>query len=254
MSLQKNSKKFGKANNLLFKKNNKMIKKLEWDSIFFGFNVFLLQTEKLDEINDIISNFNKSKSLIYLFTRHIILNNQQLKEFNGKLVDQKVILKKNLLKENIIKNKNIEIYKKLEPNNELYNLAKISGEYSRFKLDKRLPNFTFNKMYNLWIEKACIDENIIVFIYKHNNMIKGFLSLNIKDNDTVIELIAVDNDTQGKGIGKDLIMEAENYSIKKNINKISVATQKDNNIALSFYKKMNYNIDSITNIYHFINN
>lgn len=229
-----------------------IVEYLKWDSDFFDFPVFKLNytndidTEKLFSVNV------HENVLYYVFSENILISKNVLSNYNGKLVDEKVVLNKQglQLKKNI-KNK-IELYSEITPNANLYRLAKISGQYSRYKTDKRLPSFTFKNMYDLWIENSCKNENSVVYVCKHKNDIVGFITLDISLNSGKIGLIAVDDNMQGKGIGYELMCKAENHLVGLGIDNISVATQKSNKKALNFYVKLGYSVDTTSNIYHFI--
>ncbi len=231
---------------------NSVAKYLKWDSKFFEFPVYKIDYTSDFEFERELSLNNDQKVLYYVFSEGISLSANMLEKYNGKLVDEKVVLRKQELKCKKTFLNNIELYEEKTPTHELFQLAKMSGEFSRFKTDKRLPNFTFEKMYNLWIENSCKNENSIVYVCKHEHKIVGFITLDISLNTGSIGLIAVESRMQGNGIGYELMCKAENHLIGLGINNISVATQKDNENALNFYSRLGYKVENISNIYHFI--
>jgi dTDP-4-amino-4,6-dideoxy-D-galactose acyltransferase len=230
------------------------VKYLSWDSIFFDFPVFKIDYSEDIEIKKVFSLNSFPKVLYYVFSNSLPIGENVLDEYNGKLVDEKVVLRKGELqfKEKFINN--IELYNETIPNDNLYQLAKISGRYSRYKIDKRLPEFTFERIYNLWIENSCKNENSIIYICKNETETIGFITLEISLTSGKVGLIAVDDSAQGKGIGYELMCKVENHLIELGLDNISVATQKDNKQALKFYKRLGYRIDTISKIYHFILN
>jgi dTDP-4-amino-4,6-dideoxy-D-galactose acyltransferase len=231
------------------------IRLLQWDSVFFGFDVFQINSNSKKLVLEALNEISVSeKCLVYVFLGEELFSKEELISYNGYGVDVKVVLRKS----NLIYISNLpshlDEYIKEKPNNELYELALESGKYSRFKSDNRLPENSFEKMYALWIENSCSSSTTKVFIYKED-VIKGFITLSISVNQIgEIGLIAVDENSQGKGIGKLLIQYAENYLVNNGVFGVTVPTQLDNDGAMSFYKRMGYEIVKTTNIYHFIFN
>ena len=76
------------------------------------------------------------------------------------------------------------------------------------------------------------------------------VTLKIKDKTAHIGLIATMPGYQGKGLGRQLINRCIKTAIGNNCNTLEVATQFDNKQACSFYQVCNFNVLSITNIYH----
>jgi dTDP-4-amino-4,6-dideoxy-D-galactose acyltransferase len=230
---------------------------LSWDSDFFGFKVSAvkLTDQSPQEIEHIISGaYSSGTKLLYLFTSEPISNNGIIEKYKGLLVDKKVIFRKSLIGIHSNFNNEIEEYTDSFVNDELKELAYQSGEYSRFKIDSRLPASTFERLYTLWIENSVNGKSADkVFIYKVNNQIAGFITLSIKESYGEIGLIAVNNKFRGMEIGTKLIRQSENFTLNQEKNILKVATQIDNILACNFYKKNGFEIDSITQVYHFIN-
>ena len=61
-----------------------------------------------------------------------------------------------------------------------------------------------------------------------------------------IAYISVSENGRRQGIGRNLILAAENQANIIGISKVELIVGANNNSALSFYKKMNYEIDRIT--------
>jgi dTDP-4-amino-4,6-dideoxy-D-galactose acyltransferase len=230
---------------------------LSWDSDFFKFNVSAVKiADHTDEvIEDLISNaISSDTKLLYAFTTNPILNDHLINKYNGRLVDKKVVFKKSLQSNNSNTAPEVVEYKSESVSPELKNLAFQSGEYSRFKIDNRLPPQTFERLYTIWIENSVTGKSADkVFIFKVNTEIAGFITLSIKSNYGEIGLIAVNNEFRGMQIGTKLIVHAENYVYKQGGKILKVATQLDNMLACNFYKKNGYEVDTITHVYHFFN-
>jgi len=229
------------------------MKLLRWDTDFFGFNVYAAYNLPKEQFIKAISKlYNKSNNLIYYFSDKEFKVKKILNQYNGIHVDTKVTYRKNLNKNNLIEDDKIILYKHNQPNEQLYNLALLSGKYSRFK-DKRLPPWTFEKMYRIWIENACKNSDTTVLVSINNEKINGFVTVKIDEDKTGhIGLIGVAENAQGQGIGRSLMQTAEVFVSKNGGLAVQVPTQKENIQANKFYKKRGYSELSIVLVYHFI--
>lgn len=224
--------------------------KLPWDSDFFGFEVAKLDLLPTDNVEAFFEQGKPSYKLLYVFTKNVI-SEKVLNENNGRLVDKKVILEKSIGK-NFVTLK-IEEYNEDIISEQLRMLVYASGIYSRYKLDDRLPENSFKRLYNIWIEQSVLGSLADkVFVYRKSSLIVGFITVKIKNNVGEIGLIAIDKKNRGQSIGKHLIYKVESYLQEINIKKLIVATQKDNNAALSFYDNLDFKIIETNLVYHFI--
>ena len=232
-----------------------LIKKLEWDSNFFGYNVGKV-------IVSDYKNFNKKEfqsqienyRLLYVYSKHKII-------INGfKLVDKKITFSQklsNLRMSNSAFDKEIRTFDKNQDQlNDLKELAIESGVYSRFNIDKNFSNNEFKKLYNEWILSSLSKKNalnVFICLNKYRKII-GFVTVVKKSrNVSSIGLIAVKKNARGMGVAKQLISKAIQESIKNNYKEMEVITQEDNLPAMELYKKTNFQIKNKTNIYHFWN-
>ena len=233
--------------------NNRKIEYLSWDSDFFNKKIGRILTENTDNLTQILEDAKSANyQLVYVFgNKDFFVAEEILTQFSGKLIDRKVSFEKNI--ENAQERPVfISEYTSNELTAELEELAYISGEYSRFKLDKKFETNDFYRMYKIWIEnsvKRKIADN--VFVAKENDTIKGMVTLKVGKEKGQIGLIAVSPDTQGKGYGKALISACENELLSKEVYKLEVPTQIDNQQACLFYEKCGFQVKDITNIYHF---
>jgi dTDP-4-amino-4,6-dideoxy-D-galactose acyltransferase len=204
-----------------------MIKLLEWDTNFFGY--------KIGEINEV--------------------PDESLAKYQGyKLLYARSTPKKPLIINSFMDHK-VQFVKSVEPvlfdqtlltqaGNELFpwllDLALLSGNYSRFKLDTNFKAGEFERLYQEWIEKslsrALVDE-VIQFEEK------GFVTIKKKGLEAHIGLIAVSEKFQGLGIGKTLLKAAENFALKNGLNTLHVPTQKININACSFYERYGFQVE-----------
>ena len=228
-----------------------MIKRLDWDSNFFGYEIGQVEINYFDQ---------KSKSVLLneadRFKLVYITSNKEMYPIieNAKLVDIKIQLTKEVLKEEDCKKVNLSEYN-LEDNEQLKKLAFQSGIYSRFKRDINFTKNEYEKLYAKWIEDSInklIADNIIV--YKDNcNQYKGFITVKHKMDFAEIGLIAVDELSRGKGIGVALLNYVNNLTKVAGLKKIVVTTQFENIAAMKLYERAGYKVISKKYIYHLWN-
>jgi dTDP-4-amino-4,6-dideoxy-D-galactose acyltransferase len=128
-----------------------------------------------------------------------------------------------------------------------------SGIYSRFNIDPNFSKAKFKELYAMWMKKSISREiaNEVVVYTTEENEIAGVITLGEKNNNADIGIIAVDNNFRGLNIGKALIQEAVNYSIRKNYSSLQVVTQKNNQAACKFYERCGFTEKHVINIYHY---
>jgi dTDP-4-amino-4,6-dideoxy-D-galactose acyltransferase len=221
---------------------------LDWDTNFFGFKVgkIVLQNNLIDE-SLLVNNDYK---LLYLFS-NVALSDELIKKYNLFLADEKIDLITPIsgLTFNKTPNENLVELTKLDEN--LLDLAYQSGHYSRFKVDANFKNKEFEKLYAAWIEQSITHKNAEkVMGFLVNNKIVGFITIGFKNNASDIGLIAVDEAHRSLKIGRQLLEFVFNYAASKNIDHVTVTTQKQNQGAMKFYLQNGFSINHTTYIYH----
>jgi len=229
---------------------------LDWDSNFFGYPVARITALSIS--NEHLANLikeakDKSIKLVYIFSDPADKNSANtINNSDAKLVDQKITFHIKIISPVVNPiDSCIKEFESDQPSKQLINLAIQSGLYSRYKIDSNFKNNEFERMYLAWIEKSVnkkIADNTL--IYEENGMELGFVTLKIKDKFGQIGLIAVDETSRGKSIGKKLITAVIDILFKKNITDLEVATQLDNIEACRFYEKVGFKGIKIENIYH----
>lgn len=229
---------------------------LQWDSQFFGLKIgkIVCNRKNYDELNQLV-NIARSEnySLLYVFSpEDILLNEEDVLKNNASLVDRKIAYQLNLNSKMIRVDDCIFDYNTKKLSKDLLDLTYISGQYSRFLLDKKMPENAFENLYKAWIEKSLSKEIADkVFVAQRNYKIIGFVTLKIKDDKGEVGLIAVSKQTQGLKIGSKLIDACVLYLQEKSIYEIVVSTQLANTQACRFYVSYGFKKELITNIYHF---
>lgn len=217
-----------------------MIELLDWDSNFFGYKIGKLTYSNQHKSLPSDEEFKKF-DLVYIFSTSRLND-----KYN--LVDVKVTFKKNTASKNV----DDKIYffdKTLHSYTELLELAYLSGHDSRFLKDSFFSEKDFKNLYKTWIDNSIVNIETDVLVYVHQNKILGFVSFKNNLQTSTIELIAVDTNTRGMGIGSKLIDAVEN---KLNANTIlTVPTQETNRLACNFYAKKDFKIVNKKYIYHY---
>jgi dTDP-4-amino-4,6-dideoxy-D-galactose acyltransferase len=165
------------------------------------------------------------------------------------LADEKIIYTRRILKP---EKPSHELESVSDFTSDLLELALLSGEHSRFRLDPVLSH-RFRDLYEEWLRKS-LDRRIAdeVFSFQGDeNHSKGFITLKAHPDSVVVGLIAVDPEEQGKNIGSSLMRSTENWAFERGLENVNVATQKRNSGACRFYERNGYHIDSIQYIYHY---
>jgi len=228
------------------------IKPLQWDSEFFGIRIARIDVdygEKESDVKRTISENECNYDLIYIFGD----GNLELKQDEKcKLVDVKVVYAGELDAE-LGNSSGVEEYMNDYPCKQLYNLSYTSGKYSRYKTDCRFKDGDYERLYGKWIEnsvnKSFADK--VLCYYDGHNVERGMVTIKFTEGKCIIGLIAVDEECQSQGVGKKLMAAVKKEMFSRNINLLEVATQKDNQIACSFYERCGLKVDKVSNVYHY---
>ena len=231
------------------------IERLEWDSQFFGYSVAKVGLDdkgydKVDVVFRQLASDNIRLTYFFIPMSETKLNNY-ISERGGKLVDQKTIFFKKTEGQKNFCNNIIE-YQGTEINDRLIALGLQAGLFSRFRLDINFTKNEYKRLYIEWLTKS-LNKTLAIntFIAKNGPEIIGITTLGKRSGFADIGLVAVDEKFRGKGIASDLIHFAENTAFNLGFNEIKVATQLHNKGACRLYEKTNFQIESITNIYHY---
>lgn len=222
---------------------------LDWDSVFFQLRIakaVVVLEEEVDELAKRARQLRKRFDLIYIFSEPGI----EIPFEQAVLVDKKAIF--TLSDPGCYEtDSHIKSWEPSEGAERLVPLALVSGKYSRFRLDSRLPAGSYERLYTRWIEqsvrKAIATE---VFCYMIDGHPRGLLTLDRRDDRNVIGLVAVDEECQHQGIGRALVRHAVSYVHPYQGKHLSVATQLDNDPACRLYSKCGFSLESVTKIWH----
>ncbi|MDX2002623.1 MAG: GNAT family N-acetyltransferase [Chitinophagales bacterium] len=218
------------------------IQHLSWDSDFFGFKVGSLRTPSLtatdmQAIQEVGTKENYR--LLYLVVCPVNETAVEIAEKNGAfLANTKIIYRSGIQLVHGPISANIRPY---DPLNDDYvfllELAYQSGVYSRFRLDKQIPETKFREMYQSWTQNSVnhrIADKVLVY---DDNGLKGFVTVKNGPEAASIGLLGVDKHSRGMGIGGKLCDAVRKVALQHHLNYVTVPTQLENGPACTFYQK-----------------
>lgn len=231
------------------------IQHLDWDSDFFGFPVARINVPSMQNSNlqDVVSAVKASAiKLTYLFCE------EKIPEFDArqlgcKLVDCKVLYSQELPSKPPLKQPNVLVREaKSGDEGVLAQLAILSGQYSRFSVDDRIPPEKFRSLYTQWMEasiKGLLADTVYVAI-NANDSPTGVVTVKKEHKTLSIGLIAVLPENRGQGVGESLIQNVLSSTWGKNCEHATVVTQSDNLPACRLYEKNGYSVTKTDYVYH----
>lgn len=216
-----------------------LITPLPFDSSLFGYSVGKCLADEAWSESEFLKAA-KSYRLVYLFSDELL----DFRTLKIQPVDLRLTFFKNLKRGNT-ESAEIKPYSG-SLTEALQCLAFESGVFSRFYTDPNFVNREFQKLYQLWIEKALTQHEVLLAKDQ-----AGFVSCKVAEYDAQIGLIAVQTEHRGKGWGKKLIQAAENFAIHKGAQTMTIGTQSANLPASSLYQNMGYQLIEKKFIYHY---
>ncbi len=136
---------------------------------------------------------------------------------------------------------------------DLQKLAELILVNSRFSKDHFFPKIAAQRIYQKWVLNSLNGQVAKrVLIYKRYGKILGFITL--VDNYPIgkIGLLAVDSNSQNKGIGYELLLKVQKILKNTKFSTLQIKTQSDNSAACYLYsKKLNASLIKQTFVYHF---
>ena len=220
-----------------------------WDSNFFGLRIAKADVVSQEDVvalsrqeGDLQDRFD----LIYIFSEPSL----EMPFDRARLVDRKAVFSLNAPKR-FESDPAIRSWESPETSDALISLALVSGKYSRFKLDESFPFGSYDRLYTCWIEQSVNKVMATdVFCYMMDDGPRGLVTLDFNNGQGVIGLVAVDEGYQHRGIGKALIKHVISYAHEHQGERLSVATQMDNEPACRLYTGCGFSMESVTKIWH----
>ena len=130
------------------------------------------------------------------------------------------------------------------PEKELMKIAQNSFEYDRFHQDPEIPEIMGDEIKNRWLLNFFSGQRgNHLFLAKYNGADAGFLLLILKDDQAIIDLIAVASNARGHGVGQALIVQAIK-TLSDKYKEILVGTQLKNYPSINLYRSLGFELMS----------
>ena len=129
-------------------------------------------------------------------------------------------------------------------------IARNNFKYSRFHKDLKIGVDRANQLKSEWARNFFYGRRgnaMYVAVWK--GKVRGFIQMIHKNDSQIVDLIAVDKCAQGIGIGRGLMLHAENEA--RRFNKIIVGTQASNLPSVRLYEKLGYRLTKAQWIFHY---
>jgi dTDP-4-amino-4,6-dideoxy-D-galactose acyltransferase len=209
----------------------------------------LIEDDSLANIEEALTN--RSFDCCYVFCDYPSSPacHQLLTAMGGQCCDHKVTYCKKLISDSpkTTSLANIEIVSCSEP--AILDLAVQSGLCSRFRRDPRLRHKQ-PELYRIWLDKCLNSEHAAVIVLRQDGLAIAMVCVSVNDDCGKIQLIAVAEDCRGRGLGKQLMENAEAFFQKHNCTTAEVVTQLDNVAACKLYEHAGYHKAEIREVWH----
>jgi dTDP-4-amino-4,6-dideoxy-D-galactose acyltransferase len=230
---------------------------LEWDTNFFGITCAKailhsnISTDEWKQLKDNMENYE-----------FVSIENLNSEPINAQVIgrDTKAFLadvniqfiKEIEINHNYKMQSDIKVCSALDVNAEVTNLANF--QFSKFVEDPDLDRRGGSQVYKHWVLNSLKKPNKLYILSKDSNEnINGFLLYSYSKDICTVELIAVAQNSSGKGIGTNLFRALEYEVYNQGINIIRVGTQVRNTAAVNFYHRMGCKQVGCHQVYHLWN-
>lgn len=226
---------------------------LKWDSKFFGAKVGSLYLENnLDITRQLKQASSLGFQLVYIYAREAIsehvIGSFLLQDVGGQITYSKDV---NNAFCPYPSEPHIHEFLQSSLNDELLQLAFLSGHLSRFWIDPLLPVECYETMYEIWMKKTLLDRpNSSIYTYQESGVKFGLITGQFKNSKCAVGLLAISPGYRGRGIGSKLLRQLEYRCLAQNIYNIEVKTQISNVAANNLYLKNSFYEQDRAFLYH----
>lgn len=128
-------------------------------------------------------------------------------------------------------------------------IARTRHTATRFFRDRGFPRDRCAELYEIWITKACAGEAPLALVALSGAGPAGYLT-GKESGEGQIDLVAVAEEAQGKGLGRALVLEALRWFAGRPLPLVSVVTQGDNAAARRLYEHCGFRVRSEQVFFH----
>ncbi|QLI76487.1 GNAT family N-acetyltransferase [Bacillus pumilus] len=133
---------------------------------------------------------------------------------------------------------------------EAVSLAYQAFVKSRYALDPFLDPSAVQHFFQEWMKNNLLGRADINIAAKVNDEVVGLIQGVIKDDELVLDLLAIRPDAQGKGLGKKLVIAMVKASYERGHRFMSAGTQMHNTTAIQLYEKLGFRTKNAFLYYH----
>lgn len=233
------------------------VKKLEWDSEYFGVSSCRVDLNREINQKDFMTMMQEVKD--YHF---VSLNNHGNQAYNNYLIGSNTnaflvdtniqFIKRIKTKQETIDSLKLNFFvnNRQQRNEDILTISKEAFTISKFTNDPFLKERKGELVYYHWAKNAFKREDKYFLKAQFNEKIYGFILFRMEEEIVVIELIAVDKQQMGKHVGKNMLKYLESYLKRSDITALKVGTQLDNVDAINFYHSCNFKEKEKMTVYH----
>ncbi|MBN8589817.1 MAG: GNAT family N-acetyltransferase [Rhodothermia bacterium] len=218
-----------------------MMKRLDWDSKFFGFEIAEWDSKALEN----------PATYDLIVVKSDILAPIHLSDFVVTFHEEKRLYVKECLASPCSSPSVLPLDTTNSKAEYLYGLAFESGKFSRFRLDPYFKEEDFRRLYRRWVD-ASVAGHLAdqVFIFYQYDAILGFVTVKLLGGKGQVGLVAAHPEYQNRGIGTELLCAVEKFCVENGANELHIPTQAMNLGACVFYEKKGYKLQKTTYIQH----
>lgn len=231
---------------------------LEWDSRFFGRDVGRLTLPRLTPavVSAVFAwcQTNQIACLYFLADADHGETTQLAAEHGFRLVDVRITLEHCCPAESAGSTQpGKEGIRPFQPGDlpALRELAGRSHRDSRFFFDPHFPPARSQELFEIWIEKSCLNDREKVFVAEAEGKPAGYVTCQFVNAQTgQIGLLGVDAAAQGRGVGRRLVTMALSWFAAQGATRVIVVTQGRNIRAQRLYQKSGFATASLQLWFH----
>ncbi len=230
------------------------IRRLEWDSRFFGYPVAVASCDPARNPHDLPSMLREARDanirLLYLFTPPLHADlRSTLRQAGAKDLGRKIEYAKTL-RHAPPADATSGIFLCRVNSDRLEHLALESGIHSRFRLDNQFQNREFERLYREWLARSLRGDNgWRAYVGGSVAAPRGLITVEPGDP-ARIGLMAVADDCRGQGMGRKLLAAAEGSCFHAPSIDLHIATQSGNPEARRLYQACGFKKISEIECFH----
>ena len=131
-------------------------------------------------------------------------------------------------------------------------LALAAFTFDRLHRDARVPGAVADTIRAAWVRNDLNGRAAAPLVARRDGRVVGFNLCLLRGRTAVIDLIAVDSEHRGQGLGADLI-EAAFGHFGETVDGIRVGTQAENPASIRLYEKTGFNVETRETTLHWVN-